>query len=114
MTSFGRAAQTSRSEACFCTYALVGRRIEALCGCFARDELPWWRTRASGTPKPGAQGLPARRRRGGTNVSDAPDGAASVVAHQQRAVGGDCDADWPSPHLPGLRDEARQEVLVFT
>ncbi len=48
------------------------------------------------------------------HVADPPDRVRAIVAHQQRTVGSNRHANWPSPHLPVGQHEAGQEVLVLS
>src|SRR5438105_601790 len=43
-------------------------------------------------------------------VADAPDGAGSVIAHQQRSVFSNCEPNWPSPDLPVISYKSGHKV----
>ena len=50
-------------------------------------------------------------RRGFT--SNSKDRAVRIVAHQQRAILGDCYSSWPAPNTLGIENEPRQKVFVL-
>jgi hypothetical protein len=46
-------------------------------------------------------------------IRDAPNGAASIIGHEERAILSDSDSDRTPPYMAVVDDKAGEEVFIF-